>query len=47
VAKELDILCLDWWRIKLSGTDEDIEKNISDTTIRLLLQVDIYRETAR
>jgi hypothetical protein len=42
LSKELDILCLDWWQTKLSGTDKEIEENISNTTIKLLLEVDIH-----
>jgi len=44
LSKELDMLCLDWWKTKLSGTDKDIEENISNTTIKLLLEVDIHRQ---
>ena len=37
-------LVFDWWKTKLSGTDKEIEENISNTTIKLLLEVDIHRQ---
>jgi len=44
LSEELNNFCLDWWKTKLSGTDESIEENISNTTIKLLLQVHIHRQ---
>jgi hypothetical protein len=38
LATELDELCLIWWRTRLSDTNPHIVEDISNTTIKLLLQ---------